>query len=111
MQQAAKAKQFARLTATRIPNQVKLKPNCSIRGKTIGIMISTIGTHSNGQANKKIKAITISNIAVGGRSRSINASVIIVGVPNLEKTEPKKFEAQTKTIINVVISRVFNKAS
>lgn len=69
--------------------------------------MSTIGTHSNGQASRKINAIMISNIAVGGRSSNINASVIMVGVPNLENTAPKKFEAQTSTMIKVVISRVF----
>ena len=46
-------------------------------------------------------------MAVGGRSSNIKYSVIIVGVPNLEKTAPKKFDAHTKTIINVVISKVF----
>ena len=95
------------MTATRIPNQVRLNPNCSIRGKTIGIIIKTIGTHSNGHASKKIKAIIINRIAVGGRSSNIKYSVIIVGVPNLEKTAPKKFDAHTNTIIKVVISKVF----
>ena len=71
--------------------------------------MSTIGTHSNGQANKKIKAIMINRIAVGGRSRSIKYSVIIVGVPSLEKTAPKKLDAHTKTIIKVVISKVFRR--
>ena len=43
-------------------NQVKLKPKLSIRGRIIGIIIKTIGTHSNGQPNKKIIAITIKRI-------------------------------------------------
>ena len=46
-------------------------------------------------------------MAVGGRASNIKNSVIIVGVPSLEKTAPKKFDAHTKTIINVVISNVF----
>ena len=38
-------------------------------------------------------------------------SVNKVGVPNLAKTAPKKFDAATKTIINAVISKVLTKAS
>ena len=38
-------------------------------------------------------------------------SVNNVGVPNLAKTAPKKFDAATKTIIRAVISKVFTKAS
>ena len=48
-----------RLTATRIANQVKLKPKASTKGNIIGTIIITIGTHSRGQPNKKI--ITIIN--------------------------------------------------
>ena len=76
----------------------------------IGKIINTIGTHSNGQAKRKIRAIIINSKTVGGKSSIIIHSVIMVGVPNLENTEPKKFEAATRTMINVVISRVFNKA-
>jgi len=42
-----------KLTATRIANQVKLNPNASIKGKIIGIIIITIGTHSKGHPSKK----------------------------------------------------------
>ena len=42
-----------RFTATRIANQVKLKPKASTKGNIIGTIIITIGTHSRGQPKEK----------------------------------------------------------
>ena len=100
-----------KLTATKIANQVKLNPKASTSGKIIGIMIMTIGTHSNGHPNKKIITIIIARIKYLFISKPNKNSVNNVGVPNLAKTEPKKFEAATKTIIKAVISKVLTKAS
>src|SRR5210317_2033758 len=80
-----------KLTATKIANQVRLNPSASIKGSIIGTIIITIGTHSNGKPNKK--------------------SVSSIGVPNLENTAPKKFEAATKTIISAEISKVLTSES
>ena len=44
-------------------------------------------------------------------SKPNKKSVNTIGVPNLEKTAPKKFDAATKTIINAVISKVLISAS
>ena len=100
-----------KFTATKIANQVKLNPKASIRGKIIGIIIITIGTHSKGQPSKKIIIITIPKIRYLFISKDSKNSVKRVGVPNLANTAPKKFEAATKTIISAVISKVFTKAS
>ena len=40
-----------KLTATNIANQVKLKPKASTKGKIIGTIIISIGTHSKGHPN------------------------------------------------------------
>ena len=100
-----------RFTATNIANQVKLKPKASTKGKIIGTIIITIGTHSNGHPNKKITAITIAKIKYLFISRPNKKSVSNIGVPNLEKTAPKKFEAATKTMIKAEISKVFTSES
>ena len=99
------------MTATRIANQVKLKPNSKIKGRTIGKTINTIGTHSKGQPSRNIAAIIIAKITYLFTSRFNKKSVNRDGVPNFENTAPKKFEAATKNIINAVISKVFNRAS
>ena len=39
-------------------------------------------------------------------SKPSKKSVRSIGVPNLANTEPKKFDAATKTIINAEISKV-----
>ena len=44
-------------------------------------------------------------------SRPNKKSVSNIGVPSLENTAPKKFEAATKTIINAEISKVLTNAS
>ena len=44
-------------------------------------------------------------------SKPSKNSVNKVGVPNLAKTAPKKFDAATKTIIKAVISKVLTRAS
>src|SRR6056300_1917823 len=100
-----------RLTATKIANQVKLNPKASTKGKIIGMIIITIGTHSSGQPNKKIITIINAKIKYLFISRANKKSVSNIGVPNLEKTAPKKFEAATKTMINAEISKVLTKAS
>ena len=51
-----------RFTATRIANHVRLNPKASIRGKIIGTIIITIGTHSKGHPKRKITPITIAKI-------------------------------------------------
>ena len=79
-----------KLTATKIANQVKLNPNASTNGKIIGIIIITIGTHSNGQPNKKIITIIIARIKYLFISKPNKNSVKRVGVPSLAKTAPKK---------------------
>ena len=40
-------------------------------------------------------------------SRFNKNSVRTIGVPNFEKTDPKKFDAATNTMIRAVISKVF----
>ena len=84
------------MTATKIANQVKLNPRASIKGNIIGTMIITIGTHSKGHPNKKIITITIAKIRYLFISQPSKKSVNKLGVPNLAKTAPKKFEAATK---------------
>ena len=44
-------------------------------------------------------------------SKPSKNSVRSIGVPNLEKTAPKKLDAATKTIISAEISKVLTKAS
>ena len=100
-----------KLIATKIANHVRLNPNPSINGKMIGIIIRTIGTHSSGHPNKKIATITIAKIKYLFISKLSKKSVSNIGVPSLEKTAPKKFEAATNTIINAEISKVLTKAS
>ena len=99
------------MTATNIANHVRLNPKASIKGKIIGTIIMTIGTHSNGHPNKKITAITIAKIKYLFISRPNKKSVSNIGVPNLEKTAPKKFEAATKTMIKAEIYKVFTSES
>ena len=81
------------------------------RGNIIGIIINTIGTHSKGQPNKKIITIINAKIKYLFISRLNKKSVSYIGVPNLEKTAPKKLEAATKTIIKAEISKVLTNAS
>ena len=82
-----------------------------IKGKIIGTIIMTIGTHSNGHPSKNIITIIIAKIRYLFISKPNKNSVNKVGVPNRAKTAPKKFDAATKTIINAVISKVLTKAS
>src|SRR5210317_1329727 len=100
-----------KLTATKIANQVRLNPSASIKGSIIGTIIITIGTHSNGQPNKKIITITNASIKYLFISKPNKNSVSSIGVPNLENTAPKKFEAATRTIINADISKVLTRES
>ena len=83
----------------------------SIKGRMIGIIIKTIGTHSKGHPSKKIIPNTIAKIIYLFISRPNKKSVKTIGVPSLENTEPKKLEAATKTIIKAEISKVFTRAS
>ncbi len=73
------------MTATRIANQVKLNPNASTSGKIIGIIIITIGTHSNGQPSKNIMTIIIPKIRYLFISKPNKNSVSKVGVPTAGK--------------------------
>ena len=86
-----------------------MKSNSLINGTKIGNTIRTIGTHSKGQPNKKITAISIAKITYLLTSKFNKNSVNKDGVPNFEKTAPKKFDAATKNIINAVISKVLIK--
>ena len=79
--------------------------------KIIGTIIITIGTHSSGHPNKNIATITIAKIKYLFISKPNKNSVNNVGVPNLAKTAPKKFDAATKTMIRAVISKVLTSAS
>ena len=88
-----------------------MNPSASTRGKIIGTIIITIGTHSKGQPNKNIMTIIIPKIKYLFISSPNKNSVSNVGVPNLANTAPKKFEAATKTIIKAVISKVLTRAS
>ena len=90
---------------------MRLNPKASTKGKMIGTMIITIGTHSNGHPNKKIITIIMAKIKYLFISSANKKSVKSIGVPSLEKTEPKKFDAATKTIIKAEISKVLTKAS
>ena len=92
-----------RFTATNIANQVKLNPNASTKGKIIGTIIITIGTHSKGHPNRKIAAIIIANITYLFTSKFKRKSVKRDGVPNFENTAPKKFDAATKNIIKACL--------
>src|SRR3989304_738601 len=78
-----------RFTATRIPNQVRLNPSSFTIGSMIGRKISTIGTHSSGQARRKI-------------------TVIMLGVPRRENTAPKKLDAATRNRIRHETSSVLS---
>ena len=74
-------------------------------------MIITIGTHSKGNPKRKIITIIIARIKYLFISKPSKKSVKSIGVPSLENTAPKKFDAATKTIINAEISKVLTKAS
>ena len=82
-----------------------------LSGNIIGTIIITIGTHSNGQPKRKIIAIIIAKIKYLFISNPSKNSVKSIGVPSLENTAPKKFDAATKTIISAEISKVLTKAS
>ena len=74
-------------------------------------MINTIGTHSRGQPKRKIIARTIPKMIYLFISNCNKNSVKTIGVPSLENTDPKKFEAATRTIIRADISKVLTRAS
>ena len=61
--------------------------------------------------NKKIITMIIVKTRYLFISKPNKNSVSKVGVPNLAKTAPKKFDAATKTIISAVISKVLTNAS
>ena len=64
-------------------------------------------------ANLKEKSLSLQSLKLYIYSflDLIKTSVRSIGVPNLENTEPKKFDAATKTIISAEISKVLTKAS
>ena len=99
------------MTATKIPNHVRLISSLTRTGIRIGTMINTIGTHSSGQPRRKIKAIMMIRTAVADKSHANKNSVSIIGVPSRENTAPKKFDAATRNRIKTEISSVLIKAS
>ena len=100
-----------RFTATRMPNQVRSIFSSLMIGSMIGTKMSTIGTHSSGQARRKITAMTTISRSHGESCRSSSARVIVSGVPRRENTAPKKFEAATRNRIRQDTSSVFSTES
>ena len=70
-----------------------------------------MGTHSSGHPKTKINAKMKNSMAHEDMSKDRSNSVSICGVPRLENTAPKKFDAATKNMIRTVISKVLIKAS
>ena len=64
------------------------KPSWRTIGSTIGTKISTIGTHSSGQASRKMTIMMIARIIIFGSSRLSNAWLTTSGVPRRENTPP-----------------------
>ena len=100
-----------RFTATRMPNQVRSNFSSFTIGSMIGRKMSTIGTHSSGQARRKITAMITMSSTHGESCRSRSARVIMSGVPRRENTAPKKFDAATRNRIRQDTSSVFSTES
>ena len=81
-------------------NQVKLKPRASTNGKIIGIIIITIGTHSNGQPNKKI--ITNEDFFKAGLIRNKNVLVKILGNGKINHSLNLKVDKASQSAIKLI---------
>ena len=68
-------------------------------GRKMGTTINTIGTHSKGQPNKNIKNRISINMTIGGTGKDVSRLAIKSALPNLENTEPNKFDVVTNSKI------------
>ena len=82
-----------------------------ITGMKIGIMMTTIGIHSNGQPKTKQVIKMPMRKTQLGKFQERRVLAINVGVPSVEKTTPMNVEAARRIITMLVVSAVRNTAS
>ena len=72
----------------------------------IGTMITTIGTHSSGQARRKHTPRMSRMRSVVGTFQDTSVCAMKLGVPSAENTEPRKVEAMSRIITMLAVCAV-----